>query len=403
MDSLVAPRANEPFPPRWRVNSRCVSKRRRPRAFTLVEVMVSMTILVLLLVVVSQMVNSTSNVTRISQLHVDADNAARAVFERMERDFNGMIRRPDLDCSIYPYCSEPGFKNAGSTPNDYLFFFCQTGAIKSAAGGPSSRATAVADAIAMVGYRVWEGGVGANSTPVKSTSDTPYYALERFAQSNALNIGSDRPLLFLCTGLNGGGTALLTPGYASNPKNVDQNSTLLKGTLFRLAHPYSDDASGCFHSLSDQVFRLEFALQMKQSWLDNYYLKTSGAAPNAPYWTSAKLPATSTPTPSDLAKVVLDMRDVASITVTMAILDTDSRRKIPGYNPLTPTGIYLTDMAQLCAALVDGDTPDVATIWADTLTKIGTSTETPQKNISAIARRVAAQNARIYQRTFYLK
>ena len=374
------------------------------RAFTLVEVLVSVTVLALLLVMVAQMVNSATNVTKLSQQHVDADNAARTVFERMEHDFGGMIRRPDVDCSIYPYdgyhyhTGDPVFKNpvpptkpsvatATSGKNDYLFFYSQVGGYTM--GASSDSASVVEDAVSAIGYRIWESSA--------STADTPYFALERLAFANSLDVGKYRPMLFLASTSG-------TGSYTTNPAVVDLNSTLPYG-LLALTHP-SDDVkttgiiANIAHVLSDQVFRLEFALEMTPAYFAKSHagLDVNGnSSATGPYWQ----PIAYNGTP--LNSQIQDMRNVAAIVVTIAVLDNSSRLKIPGYNSLSPTDPYKTDMAQLSTALVDGNTPSVANLWAATVNKLATSTETPRANISAITRKIAAQNVRIYQRTFYLK
>jgi|GEM_PF-5324668 len=379
-------------------------------AFTLVELLVSMAVLTLLLVIVVQLVNSASAVTKSNQMRLDTDNQAREIFDRMGRDFNAMIRRPDVDCSIYPYSHypvRPCFKNpepqgtfstspATTGANDFLYFYTQTAAITAATGASgavgASRQTTVADSVAVVGYRIW-GAVDASAT-------TPYYALERLCVSTASNVGADRPMLFLVSGSG-------NSSYVTAPKNADALSTIVGGELI-LSHADIGPSGSAIiassaHAFGDQVFRLEFALQMSPDYIAKNIRANTYSASDPPYWKSIAYNAT--PPTAGVAdpRQIQDMHDVVAIIVTMALLDNTSRSRIPGYDRLQPQGSYSTDMSELVMALKDGDTPAVASDWANAIVQIGASKETPARNISAIARRQIMQNVRIYQRSFILK
>ena len=54
---------------------------RRLCAFSLVEIMVSLAVLLMLMVLVGQLMKSASAITRVGVKHIDADTQARAVLE----------------------------------------------------------------------------------------------------------------------------------------------------------------------------------------------------------------------------------------------------------------------------------------------------------------------------------
>jgi prepilin-type N-terminal cleavage/methylation domain-containing protein len=93
----------------------------RRQAFTLVEMLVSVAVLVLILVFTAQMMNSTTISTGLSNKHGDADSQARMVFDRIARDFAGMPQRQDVDFLFEKQQSG----NASTVSNDEIFFYSQ--------------------------------------------------------------------------------------------------------------------------------------------------------------------------------------------------------------------------------------------------------------------------------------
>lgn len=64
-------------------------------AFTLIEILVSMVILLVLGLLISQVLTMTSDVTRLSNRKLDSLGQARVVFDRMEADWMHALARPD--------------------------------------------------------------------------------------------------------------------------------------------------------------------------------------------------------------------------------------------------------------------------------------------------------------------
>jgi len=73
---------------------------RDQRAFTLVELLVSMVILGAIILLLTQLFNGVLLTTGPSHKHMDADGQARMVLDRIAFDFAGMLRRDDVDYSL---------------------------------------------------------------------------------------------------------------------------------------------------------------------------------------------------------------------------------------------------------------------------------------------------------------
>lgn len=110
--------------------------------FTLIEVLVACSVLVLLVVLVAQMVGSASLVTKESSRRMDADDEARMVFDRMSEDFAQIPKRADMN---------PLF--LGTNGNDQLYFYSQAPGIST--NGSSSNSSG----IGLIGYQVMSNGL----------------------------------------------------------------------------------------------------------------------------------------------------------------------------------------------------------------------------------------------------
>ena len=77
-----------------------ITDKRLSAAFSLVEIMVAVTVLVILTILVAQLTNSATAITRLGTKHIDADTQARAVLDRIGLDIAQMIKRTDIDYYI---------------------------------------------------------------------------------------------------------------------------------------------------------------------------------------------------------------------------------------------------------------------------------------------------------------
>src|SRR5437763_1650147 len=66
-------------------------------AFSLIEIMVAIAVLVILIVLATHLINSASGVARVGVKHMNNDAQARAVLDHIGMDIARMIKRTDLD------------------------------------------------------------------------------------------------------------------------------------------------------------------------------------------------------------------------------------------------------------------------------------------------------------------
>src|SRR5437899_1579674 len=108
-------------------------------AFTLAELLVSMGVLVLLVFLATQLINSATAVAILGNKRMDADSEARQVLDRMAIDFAQMVKRSDVNYYVK-------LANQQQQHNDQIAFY-------SAVPGynPSSAAQSP---VSLVAYRV---------------------------------------------------------------------------------------------------------------------------------------------------------------------------------------------------------------------------------------------------------
>lgn len=108
-------------------------------AFTLIELMVSMAVMALLLVLITQLFNTATAITTGGNKHMDADSEARLVFDRMALDFARIAKRSDIDYYFK--------KNSGG--NDQMAFYSESTGYYPAGSTDQQKGS-----ISLVGYRV---------------------------------------------------------------------------------------------------------------------------------------------------------------------------------------------------------------------------------------------------------
>ena len=347
---------------------------RSTRAFTLVEILLASSVLILLLALVSQLVNNASKATTQSGKRIDADTQARMVFERMAVDFANIIKRTDVDVLF-----------SKATGNDAAFFLSQAPAYSGTYGGILSGA-------ALVGYRVTTGTSGAS----------PAYSLERLGQG-----------LFWSGTSNGTptvpGSVVFHSGTATATNTLVQNWPAEIGSA-----PYTAGTSSCYHSLGDQVFRIEICFQVKHltsGTMDgvaysNYPVAVSNAttiAGGIPSGGSAGARWYDTTnnraylcTGTNAGGAVWQpngLKDVVSIVATLAILDTNSRK-------LVSSSAYSNLISSIFTDPADSDlNASPATLPAATWQ---TNLKNALQNNATGIPGAAASQIRIYQRFFFL-
>jgi len=356
-------------------------------AFTLVEMLVSIAVLVMLVLLIAQVFNSATATATLSNNHLGADEAARQVFDRMGSDMAAMVRRPDVN---YIFYKQPG--GVSDQPgDDAMFFYAQAPGYLNTSASSAMATTGSASNMALVGYRINRYNSYFSGIPV----------LERLGESLTWGGRPDT------TGTFPGGMV-----YLSNP--LSAVSTLAGNWTYTLGMPpYNADVQGNqqdsthYQVLSDSVFRMEVCFLLKSG---TYVLSGTTAVTgttgysNAPtalpqaipgsyitgnYFTSSSLP--------DLAGNVYGFPpDLRGIVVTIAVLDDQSRKTVPS-GRLSALAAILSDSLSGAATFgsVEANPQLPAQIWQGELLQNGLSQ-------SVGIPEAALQQVRVYERTFYL-
>src|SRR5947208_1290069 len=93
-----------------------------PSAFTLVEMLVSITVLTLLVLIMTWMLNGAAAITTLGHKHMDADNQVRPALDRMAEDFSRIVKRGDVSYYLKANSTDGGPEQLG---NDQIAFFSQ--------------------------------------------------------------------------------------------------------------------------------------------------------------------------------------------------------------------------------------------------------------------------------------
>lgn len=195
------------------------------RAFTLVELLISVSVLALLILFVAGLFNATTIVVTTSGKHIDTDNQARPILDRLAVDLAQIVKRAEVDY----YFKSPAAPQLG---NDQMAFFSEVSGYYPSTGSQSS--------ISLVAYRI-------NS----DSSSRAFNKIERLAKGLLWNgeSGSDTPIVFLPLSI----TATWPAATNSAPD------------------PQSD-----YEVVGPQVFRFEY-----------HYLLRNGGFSNTPWDTGA--------------------------------------------------------------------------------------------------------------------
>lgn len=339
---------------------------RRPfAAFTLVELLVSVSVLALLVLFVSQLTNHATTLTRTGNKHIDTDTQARAVLDRIGSDITQMIRRSDVDVYIKQPTGYTGHGNGhgygkklqtGQQGSDQCAFFSQAaGYYPSGAQSP----------ISLIAYRV------------NSDSSLPsYLRLERMAKGllwngvdNASNLNNQStvlPIVFLPQTIAGMGR----PWYAAI-----NNDTSAK----------SQDAD--YETIGPQVFRFEY-----------WYLLKNGNLTDVPWDKDARPSQTTLNTPTPIGLI-----DVQAIGVAIALIDPASRLLVSD-SALLDLASDLDDFATARGRGIGGakKAGDIEGKWNTVLQTVASNGYTSSGPTSRIPR-AAASAIRVYGRYFDLR
>lgn len=346
-----------------RCRKNVISRGRGRDAFTLVEMLVSLCVLLILVGVIFQIFSLATKVSLSGNKRMDADTQARSVFDRMAVDFGRMVIRKDVDYYVKQATASTvpanGTANADSskpinleTGNDQIAFYSQVPGYYSA-----SSTTSAQGPLSLVAYRI-------NANPASAD----YNAMERLGKglvwtatsSTSMTSQTDVPMVYY--------PIPIAVAYSSG------------GTTFQPVWPQAgsatlSDSNNDYELIGPEVIRFEYYYNLK---------KTTGSTlatvlSNTP-WDATLTNHTS----------LNGWQDVASITVVIAVVDARSRLV------LTPAQIVA-----LAGTMNDSGAPSSGTWLPGQLEaqwRAAVQTAIANKTIPSLP----GSGIRVYSRTFYL-
>jgi hypothetical protein len=226
-------------------------------------------VLVLLVLLATQLLNSAATITTLGHKQMDADSQARQLLDRMAIDFAQMVKRSDVDYYVKSSAAAPS-RRAPQVGNDQITFYSTVPGYYPSTGLQSP--------VSLVAYRV-----------------NAQNRLERMGKGlvwNAVSI-SDTPVVFMPIPLS---SPLPSPLPSPMP-NPSPTPAWPEGQS--MATDWSDS-----EVIGPQVFRFEY-----------YYLLTNGTFSDIP-WDATPLVA---------HNGVSGMQDVSAIVVDIAVIDPKSK------------------------------------------------------------------------------
>jgi type II secretory pathway component PulJ len=241
-------------------------------AFTLAEMLVSIAVLTLVILLVTRLLNSAATITTIGNKHMNTDNQARPVLDRMAEDFAQIVKRSDVDYFLKQPGNTQAGPNANTSQSDQIAFYSQV---------EGYYPTSSQSHVSLVGYRI-------NSTTNK---------LERLGKALPWNgdSGSNTPVVFL-------------------PVKLTDNWSFVTSTS-------AYDSPSSYEVIGPQVFRFEYYYEVQDSTQSAATTTQSigGTLSNTPWITPPAFPTDHT----NLG--VNGLADVTAIVVTIAAIDPKSR------------------------------------------------------------------------------
>jgi hypothetical protein len=363
----------------------------RVAAFTLAELLVSVGVLVLLVLIATQLLNSAANITTLGHKQMDADSQMRQLLDQMAIDFAQMVKRSDVDyylkSSWFASGSPPtssgvtGVRTLLQLGNDTIAFYSAVPGYYPSGGSQSP--------VSLVAYRVnsqnklermGKGLLWNTSTPTSGATPPAVVFMP-------VPLASLLPIAEL---------GFPTPNPTSTPAWPE--------IAFGAGSGWSDT-----EVIGPQVFRFEYYYLLKGQTNPTTGTTYSPIFSDTPWDTricscpSPTPPATPPPTPTPNPTPPLlcchtapeGMQDVAAIVVAIAVIDPKSK-------------VLLSDaqVSSLASQLIDWGTtscPGCPT-QAQWQTTPGLLRAQWQNRLNAVTTlpRPAISGIRLYERYFYL-
>ena len=355
---------------------------RRPSgAFTLTELLVSIVVIVIIVLMATQLMTSTTAITRTAHKHIDTDTQARVVFDRMALDFAQMLKRTDIDYYVKQKAGYKGHgnghgwgqgKNGDKGSDQIAFFSAVPGYYPSNPAGEHSP-------ISLVAYRVNE-----STQPWAAGS---YGRLERMAKGLHWAGVDDNPA-------NRPYPIIFAPGQViadAGPWGISGPSGWQ--AAINNDNPQNTSGDADYEVIGPGVFRFEY-----------FYLLKNGFLSTWPWdWRDDPINRQKISDPPSIG-----LSQVEAIGVAIAVINPEARALIqaassnPGYGDITDVAAALADFKNANglgnAGKKIGDMEDkwkaVVESIAQTGHPIGSGILFPRE---------AAKGIRIYSRYFDLK
>jgi type II secretory pathway component PulJ len=188
----------------------------RHAAFTLAELLVTVGILVMLVLLFTQLLNSAATITTLGHKQMDADSRGRQLLDQMAIDLAQMIKRSDVDY----YLKSPANPQTGG--NDQMAFYTAVPGYYPTSPSPAPTYTTKSP-LSLVSYRV-------NS----DTTSPSYNRTERLGKGLAWNGFSSGwvPVVFLPQTISG------TWASAVSTSVADSDYEVVGSEVFRLEYYY---------------------------------------------------------------------------------------------------------------------------------------------------------------------
>jgi prepilin-type N-terminal cleavage/methylation domain-containing protein len=260
----------------------------RQAGFTLVELLVAIAVLAIILVAAATILSTTAALTTVTNKHMDANDQARMVFDRLGNDFARMVKRKDVDYIFW--------KNTG---NDVMYFYTEgasyfdstTFSLASGYTAATGGYMAEKNSVSLVGYRVnntatvgvapyyqlerlgkalsWDGGAY-NSAPSSNNSKQPnFVAFLTYPPAgndvvNGPSFTDPTSISYSAAYFN----STLAGAYSNNNGETGSNGVTLSsvGTYpgaTAATTTFNDSTDTSYRTVGTQVFRFEYCFQLK--------------------------------------------------------------------------------------------------------------------------------------------
>jgi len=324
--------------PRQEQATRLPLRYRGTTGFTLVELLVSVSVLVLLVFLASQLVNSAATITTLGHKQMGADAQARQLLDRMAIDFAQMIKRSDVDYYVKSSATGTGVRNLLQPGNDKIGFYT-TAPGYYLSGSTSTQQSSVS----LVSYRV-----------------NAQHKLERMGKGLVWNavFTTDTPVVFMPIPLASAIPVGELPNPAPNPLPTPAWPNVANLNVSPTPDPNTE-------VVGSQVFRFEYYYLVSGQLASAAGITSTPPPPilsdipwdtricSCPTSTPAATPTPTIPPPTLCCHTAPEgMQDVAAIVVDIAVIDSKSKALL---DTVDPTG---TKLARLNGA--DGSAPLLA-------------------------------------------